>query len=299
MKRLTFALAVSFALLSASPSHAGPVRYDRGIEGFDGSLFANDGYVETAIRGRMTDPDTLAVVDVPFSVNFFGTVYDHIFINENGIISFGAPFSGTPRTTADLANTGVPLIALFFADADLAAPIDEHDGSPESGNAGLGYTDGINMFVTMTSTYQGSTGVPTLTNLMQAAFFASDIPANLTTDFTLSLNYNWLAWESGNLDGGVNGLGGIAPRIGISNGFGLAYEVAGSGVNGALLGDRRSTTCPEGSLSVACNDYIFNFIDGRPYIDGVAIFPVPEPGTLTLLALGLATLPLARRPRKS
>ena len=152
------------------------------------------------------------------------------------------------------------------------------------------------MFVELYSTYQGATSSPSPRAEMQVAFFGT---LN-STDFFLELNYNDLKWESGNLDGGTNGLGGIPPRIGFSDGFGRVYEVPGSGTNGALLGDFFDVDCALRPLSVSCNNYRFQFLDGLPYINGVPVFParVPEPGSAALLIMALGLLACRRRQPK-
>jgi hypothetical protein len=293
-----FAVAVALSSLVATAIHAGPLRIDRQFGSIDGTLLANDGSVETPIQGAEETPTDLRS-PVPFSIDFFGTVYDTLFINENGIISFGAPLPGTPGTVTDLANGGIPFIAPFFADADMAAPLfvgTDLNGNPYStdGGVGLAFTYGVNMFINMTSAYQGSTDVPTLTNTLQTAFYGS----TTSTDFRLDFNYSEVQWESGNSDGGVDGLGGTGPIIGFSNGHGLLWEAPGSGgtSSGAFLSNNGGAeACALAPLSVTCTNYSFLFRDGVPYYfaDGAPVFPpvpVPEPATLGLLALGLGLI---------
>lgn len=285
--RSALAALVAVAAMVAQVD-ARTIRVDRQSDSIPGSALANDGFVERDIYSVAEVPPFGDRENTPFSINFFGTVYDSLFINENGVISFGAPLSLPPRSIADVFNAGVPVIVPFYADADMAL----------NGNVALTFTFGVNIFVNLSSTFQGSND-PGIRNFMQVAIFGNPT----STDFTLELNYDLLQWESGNLDGGVNGLGGIAPRIGFSDGRGRTFEVAGSGQNGALLSPTFSPQCEAGSLSVGCNDYFFDFIDGLPYRNGVPIFPtaVPEPTTamLVMIALGLAGLRGARWSRDS
>jgi hypothetical protein len=275
-----FTAGIAVVLVAVAPAESRTIRVDRQFATIPGTALANDGSVEANIVSVQEVPPNGEREMRPFSINFFGTVYNSLFINENGVISFGAPLSAAPRNIADIFHAGVPVIVPYFADADMAV----------GGRVNRTFTFGVNTFLDMYATYQGSTD-PAFRNEMQVAFFGSET----STDFRLELNYNNILWESGDLDGGTNGLGGIAPRVGFSDGFGRVYEVAGSGENGLLLG--RNADCLPGSLSLACNDYFFSFINGMPYLNGVPIFPnrVPEPMPVTLLLTGLAFLAMLRR----
>lgn len=257
---------------------------------FNGSLLAGDGHVQSDIFTTIETPPDGDLVEVPFSINFFGTTYNELYINENGVLSFGAPFSALPGDVPDLANTGVPLIAGFFADADMGT----------AGNVVLAFTfesliGGPNMLINLTATYHGAAGADPLINRLQFGLIDKSGATGNPGDFRLELNYDEMQWESGDRDGGVNGLGGIAPRIGFTNGFGLSHEVPGSGLNGALLNPILFADgfCDSNALSVGCNDYVFEFRNGLP----VGITTVPEPGTASLLAGGLFAILFGIRRR--
>ena len=273
-KRAALVVSLLLSIFSAAPDvESRTIRVDSTAEFILGEELANDGFVELPLLAGPSG------ARVPFSVNFFGTVYDRIFINENGVVSFGAPLSEPPRNLTDVFNAGIPVIVPFFADADISF-----------GRVHLTRTVGSNLLVSTSSVYQGSTGFPEL--IWQVAFLGTEG----STDFELELNYDGFEWESGNLDGGIDGVGGIPPRVGFGDGFGRTYEVPGSGVSGALYGEGCRTP-----LSLACNDYFFEFRNGLPYRDGVPIFParVSEPTTMVLLltALGLLVAVHRRRSR--
>lgn len=277
----------------AGAAHARTIRVDRVSAFIPGTELANDGAVRTDIYSVTIEDEVR-----PFSINLFGTVYDSFYVNENGVLSFGSPLDLAPRDGIDVFHAGVPVIAPFFADADLTVgPFGDDPLGRRIGRVALTYSQVVTtMFVDYYSAYQGTTEPIPPTNIMQAGFFGSES----STDFRLELNYDILQWESGSQDGGVNGLGGIAPRIGFSDGFGRVYEIPGSDENGVLLKPGLAHVCEGGSLSVGCNDYFFNFRNGLPYfLDGTPVFAVPEPGSAALLLTAFGLLVLrSRRSRQ-
>lgn len=63
------------------------------------------------------DDATFAAVALPFSINYFGTTYTSIFVNNNGNATFGA---GTGSFTPSPLNTQTtqPMIAPYWTDLD-------------------------------------------------------------------------------------------------------------------------------------------------------------------------------------
>ncbi|MBI3837471.1 MAG: hypothetical protein HY288_06010, partial [Planctomycetia bacterium] len=75
------------------------------LPGFnDNTLAAND--------DRSTEQ-----VNLPFPINFFGTRFDHLWVNNNGNVTFNGPLS-TFTPFGLTSNIGTPIIAAFFADVD-------------------------------------------------------------------------------------------------------------------------------------------------------------------------------------
>ena len=298
---LGLVLAMFLFLCCTDDAFARAIRIDDTLQRVELNVAAevhNDGstgplpiqsYVLDDVTGQ---PDYSA--PLPFTMNLFGSVYSEFYINENGSISFGAAFSGRPGNS-DLANTGMPILAPFFADVDMSLsgavfngffPFQNAIAITWTGASYLGQTDGSTQsFQIVIRDRSGDTGV------------AGDF--DLEFNYSGNLSTDGMAWESGDLDGGVNGLGGQSARVGFYDGFGAGYEIAGSGVNGALLGPADSFLCSSFPLRLECNDYDFQFRGGIPFQDGAPLVPtaVPEPDTLTLLMVLMGGMALARRLR--
>ena len=96
----------------------------------DAALFTND-FGPLLPSYVPNDDATFPAVGLPFSINFFGTTYNSIFVNNNGNATFGAAtgaFTPSPLNT----QTTQPMIAPYWTDldsrADPLAPIAAHTG---------------------------------------------------------------------------------------------------------------------------------------------------------------------------
>ncbi len=87
-----------------------------------------------------------------------------------------------------------------------------------------------------------------------------------TDNFDFYFNYNQIQWETGDDSGGSDGLGGDCARAGYTNGTGKSgehYEVAGSGICGALLDKNSSTGLTQSSLNSSTKgQFIFQVRSG-------------------------------------
>lgn len=218
-------------------------------------------------------PDYTA--NLPFNINFFGNTYSEFYINENGTVSFGAAYPNARPSTDDFANAGTPILAPFFSDPDMTLGGRIFNGFFPFQNA---------IAITWTNAqYFGQTSGPG--NDFQIVIRDRSDITGVAGDFDLEFNYRagggGMLWETGDRDGGVNGLGGDVARVGFYDGFGTGYEIPGSGVSGALLGE----DCVANPIALDCNDYFFQFRGGLPFQDGRSLLSVPEPGTVWLVLI--------------
>jgi VCBS repeat-containing protein len=153
-------------------------------------------------------------------VNFFGTHYTSLYVNNNGNITFGSP-SGTYTPLTIDAGLNNPIIAAFWADVDTRGhgavyyDLDSIDGVMTITWDNVGYfsygTDRLNSFQILLVNEGGG-------------------------NFDIVYRYAEINWTAGSASGGYGGLGGTPARAGYSAGDGAHYyELPQSGDQAALL----------------------------------------------------------------
>ncbi|MDP5134974.1 PEP-CTERM sorting domain-containing protein [Rheinheimera baltica] len=225
------------------------------------------------------DDGSTGAVSIGFDVDFFGLVFSQLFVNNNGNITFDSPLS--TFTPFDLTSTGRQIIAPFFGDVDTS-----ENGSPVT--YGYGSFDGMDAFGVnwVNVDYFSSSITHTNFNSFQLLLVnRNDIAVG---DFDIIFNYDSILWEAGTAsDSDANGLGGSSARVGFSNGTGNAgtfFELQGSAINGALLNGGANSLIDGRLNSNMDGRYIFNARNGDITAEPN---PVPESGTMILLATGL------------
>ena len=189
--------------------------------GFDGNTLAAN------------DDGSTGLVPIGFPVDFFGTTFETLFVNNNGNVTFDFPLS--TFTPFPLTSTNRVIIAPFFADVDTRI-----------GNVltyGQGTVDGRPAFgVNWPGVGCFSVNISVLNFFQLRLIDRSDIGPG---DFDILFGYDSIQWETGQASGGnVICQGGASARVGYSNGTGAPgtfFEVPGSGVPGAFLDSNLET----------------------------------------------------------
>lgn len=320
------ASAAAFLLLLAAPAAAQPVR---NIPGFRAStLQANDDGYSDAVGLVGFSPDGL---------NFFGTTYQSLWVNNNGNVTFNnalTAYDPLGLTT----NTGTPIIAPFFADVDTRGPSMRGSGSGEpnygnrpqpfdgSGLVTYGFSGvnghsafGVNWFSDCFFWTGDQDAGPSCTGIIGTGYNAgmtrhlnvfqlllidrSDIASG---DFDIEFNYDAVTWNTGAANGGdADGRGGASAHVGYSNGTGdpgTFFEFGGSGVDGALLDNGPAATSLVHNSNVGMNGrYLMTVRGGQVTARDIPTTATPEPSSLALVGLGGAALlgVVERRRRRS
>ena len=196
-------------------------------------------------------------------LNFFGTKYTAISINNNGNITFGSGGLGT-YTPFSLQSGGVPIIAPFFADVDTrggaSATLGPNVVTPTAGGTSQGsnlvYYDLNAVTQTLTVTWDDvgyySYGVDKL-NAFQLQLVGTG-----SGNFDVFFHYEAINWTTGSASGGTSGLGGTPARAGYSTGNGVSWtELTQSGIQDQMLA--LPTTI--GNTGVA-GEYKFSVLSG-------------------------------------
>ena len=241
------------------------------------------------------DDNSSGAVATGFDMNYFGTTYNNVFVNNNGNVTFtGALAEYNPF---GLTSTNTPIVAAFFADVDTrgaASAVAQYGTGVVNGRNAFGATwDGVGYYSTQTNK---------LNKFQLLLIDRSDVN---TGDFDIELNYDQIQWETGShpSSGGVNGLGGNSARVGYSAGTsapGSFYELNGSGVNGDFLDGGANSLVTNSLNSGVAGRYVFNVRNGSVSVPSA----VPEPGEVATFSLlfgttGVAILRQRLRRKKS
>jgi hypothetical protein len=206
------------------------------------------------------DDGSTGFVNLPFPVDFYGSQYNGLYVNNNGNVTFDGPLS--TYTPFGLVGTQAVIIAPFFAD------IDTRGAGSNVVRYGYGNTvyEGHPAFcVDWVDVGYYSAHYDKLNSIQLLLVSRTDRGPG---DFDIVFNYDRVEWETGDASGGSGGFGGSTARAGFSNGTGFldsSFELAGSGVQGALLDSNSSTGLVHNRLnSIQNGRYVFSVTSGAP-----------------------------------
>jgi hypothetical protein len=225
-------------------------------------------------------------ISLGFSVDFFGTTYNSVYINTDGAISFDAP---VPNQEG-LLNTSSNPFGLDGAQNDIIAPFLAGVDTTGTGTLswGAGTFDGDQAFGVTWNAVGYEFGQTNLTDTFQVLLVDEG-----AGNFAIVFNYGNIQWDSSGADGGVNGTGGYSAIAGFVDGTSITptdYELPGSSVDGAFLNGGPNALISHDLNSNVEGQYIFNFADGAPVT-------TPEPSTWAVMTIGFLLMIFCARRR--
>ena len=210
-------------------------------------------------------------VFLDFELNFFGDVYDSLWINNNGNVTLDGPLG--EYTPFDLSTTDRAIIAPYFADVDTRAA----GGGVVFYNYGAGAYQGQRAFCV--TWYQVGYYSQSVDKVNTFQLLLVERPESGPGDFDIIFNYDSLQWETGDASNGSGGTGGWSARAGFSNGLAqgpdqlyqrTSIELAGSGVPGEFLDSSPSGLARTATFRQPVGRHIFpvrsNGVIGTQYV---------------------------------
>lgn len=179
------------------------------------------------------DDGSSAIINLPFTFDFYGTPMDSLYINNNGNISFDFPYmSFIPNAFPDSSTL---MIAPFWADVDTRGTLDSTGNI--SGNGGnvwykltptaliirwdqVGY---FNYHTDLLSTFQ--------------LIISNGSDSLVSAGGNVSFCYDDMQWTTGDASGGFGGFGGSPATVGLNTGNGVNYFQVGQFIQSGVAFD--------------------------------------------------------------
>lgn len=177
-----------------------------------GLLIPLDGTFTQAM-GRNDDGYT-SMMTLQFDFTFYGDMISNFYINNNGNISFGSPYS--TYTATGFPVNGYPMLAPFWADVD----------TRNSSSGLVYYRSEPNRLVVIWDHVGYYNSRADKKNTFELIVTDGMDPL-IGVGNNVAFCYGDMQWTTGSASGGSNGFGGVAATVGINKGNGVNYALIG------------------------------------------------------------------------
>ena len=171
------------------------------------------------------DDGSSSYIQLPFSFDFYGTQYDSVIINNNGNISFLAPYF--EFTANPFPDPSYNMIAPFWGDVDTR--------SINGGNVWYKVTNDALIVIWDHVGYYDMND--NLTNTFQLVI-SNGQDTIIHGNNNISFCYGDMQWTTGDASSGLGGFGGFAATVGVNIGNGIdffqvgQFDAPGTGFDG-------------------------------------------------------------------
>jgi hypothetical protein len=259
----TASLAANAAVVTVSQSalRASTGYYTDGIGGGIGSIVVTTDGGNAANVGQAdgrNDDGFAGAINLGFNVSLFGNLYNSLFINNNGNVTFGAGLAA--YNPVGPTSTSVPIIAPFFGDVDT-----------RHANSGVTHvrTDIANQIIITWDNVGYFEEHGDLLNSFQLVLRGTDYLTPVG-EGSIGFYYGAMGWETSNSHSNQ-------AVVGFGDGLSNGVILEGSGAAGIAA-----------SLS---NHHVW-------FNERLEPTSVPEPGSMALFALGMGALAFAGKRRR-
>jgi hypothetical protein len=212
------------------------------------------------------DDGSTGLINLPFTLNFFGTSYSALYVNNNGNVTFQKALSKyTPQSlVSEAVEDSVDIIAPFWADVDTSgqcSALVTYDTSYVDGHITFGVTwPYVGYYVAKED------------KLNAFQLLIIDRSDRASGDYDVEFDYVQILWDAGDVSGGSDGIwtgpGGGPARAGLASTGGTSFELPGSGSQnppGAFLDSNLTTGLVHNSFnSSVLGRFVFQFHNGVP-----------------------------------
>jgi len=185
------------------------------------------------------DDNSSPLISLPFTFDFYGNTYNSVFINNNGNVSFQAPY--ITWSANSFPDSTYNMIAPFWAD------VDTRGGYDSLGNS-LGNGGSVWYKVTPTALIVNwdNVGYFNMHNDLVSSFqliITNGSDSLVSAGGNVSFCYQDMQWTTGDASGGFGGFGGTPATVGVNIGNGIDYfqvgrfDQAGSSFDGPFNGN--------------------------------------------------------------
>ncbi|RAK70608.1 nidogen-like domain-containing protein [Hymenobacter edaphi] len=168
------------------------------------------------------DDSFIGPIPLGFSFSLYGSVYNEVYVNSNGNITFGQGFTSF---TATGFPTGVPMVAPFWADVD----VEMSDTTAQHTSGNIFFKKFPDKFVVTWNRVAYFARHSDKKNTFQLVIKANTAPGFSGDDVFFS--YGDMQWTTGDADSGQGGFGfgfgGVPATVGVNKGDGTNFIQVG------------------------------------------------------------------------